>query len=97
MRFSRVTGLRNAFGEDFLKDLPYSSVEDLDEDIQLNSSLWRARDTIMRYSQYDSLEAKASWRRIVLMKIVPITYHGFLCTVAAQYTFVRSHSPLKPF
>ncbi|KAB8298340.1 hypothetical protein EYC80_002066 [Monilinia laxa] len=32
----------------------------------------------MRHSQYDSTEAKASWRRMKLMKRVPITYHGFL-------------------
>lgn len=73
-----ITGLRSAFGEDFLGDLPYSSVQDLDEDMKLNPLVWRARYTIMRHSQYDSMEAKAYWRRMKLVKRVPITYHGFL-------------------
>ncbi|QSZ34409.1 hypothetical protein DSL72_006001 [Monilinia vaccinii-corymbosi] len=73
-----ITGLRSAFGEDFLRDLLYSSVKEVDEDIQLNPLVWRARHTVMRHSQYDSAEAKAFWRRMELMKRVPITYHGFL-------------------
>ncbi|KAA8571228.1 hypothetical protein EYC84_000561 [Monilinia fructicola] len=73
-----ITGLRSAFGEDFLYNLPYSSVKELDEDIRLNPLVWRARYTVMRHSQYDSTEAKAFWRRMELMKRVPITYHGFL-------------------
>ncbi|APA13266.1 hypothetical protein sscle_10g080360 [Sclerotinia sclerotiorum 1980 UF-70] len=73
-----ITGLRSAFGEDFLQNLPYSNVKDLDEEIQLNPVVWRARYTIMRYSQYGSVEAKAFWRRMELTKRVPITYHGFL-------------------
>ncbi|KAI9641711.1 hypothetical protein NHQ30_009567 [Ciborinia camelliae] len=73
-----ITGLRSAFGEDFLQNLPYSSVKDLNEDIQVNPLVWRARYTVMRYCQYDSTEGKAFWRRMELMKRVPITYHGFL-------------------
>ncbi|TGO80836.1 hypothetical protein BPOR_1648g00010 [Botrytis porri] len=32
----------------------------------------------MRHSQYDSVEAKAFWRRMELTKRVLVTYHGFL-------------------
>ncbi|KAK6595939.1 hypothetical protein QC760_006574 [Botrytis cinerea] len=73
-----TTGLRSAFGENFLQNLSYHTVLEIAEDIQLNPLVWRARYTVMRHSQYDSVEAKAFWRRMELMKRVPITYHGFL-------------------
>lgn len=73
-----ITGLRSAFGEDFLAALPYSSVQALNEDVQNQPLLWRARSDVMRHCQYESTEAKAYWRRLELLKRVPITYHGFL-------------------
>lgn len=73
-----ITGLRSAFGEKFLQDLPYYTVLEIAEDINLNPVVWRARDSVMKHFQYDSVEAKAFWRRMELMKRVPITYHGFL-------------------
>ncbi|KAF7899412.1 hypothetical protein EAE99_012333 [Botrytis elliptica] len=73
-----ITGLRSAFGENFLQDLPYCTVLEIAEDINLDPVVWRARYTVMRHFQYDSVEAKAFWRRMEHMKRVPITYHGFL-------------------
>jgi hypothetical protein len=73
-----ITGLRSAFGEDFLRELPYHSVQDLEDDIEQNPTLWRARYDVMRHAQYESAEAKTYFRRLDLTMQVPITYHGFL-------------------
>ncbi|KAF7886135.1 hypothetical protein EAF00_010238 [Botryotinia globosa] len=69
------------------------------EDIHLNPVVWRARHTVMRHFQYDSVEAKAFWRRMELMKRVPINYHGFLMhsrgTIHMRKEFLSLETVLK--
>lgn len=86
-----ITGLRSAFGEDFLRELPHHGVQNLEDDIEQNPILWRARYDVMRHARYESTEAKTCFRRLELLRQVPITYHGFLMETRGT-THIRRES-----
>lgn len=73
-----LTGLRFAFGVDFLRGLPYSDVQELDQDMQRNPLIWQARGEVMVHCRYTSAEAKTWSRRMELTRRVPMWYHGLL-------------------
>jgi hypothetical protein len=73
-----LTGLRAAFGDDFLPQTGYTNVPELFEDIRANPVVWIARHAVIQHCSHESPVAKAYWRWLELREIVPIGYCGFL-------------------
>ena len=73
-----LTGLRSAFGDDFLPQTGHANVSELFEDIRTNRAVWIARHDVIRHCSYESPVAKAYWRWLELKRVVPATYCGFL-------------------
>jgi hypothetical protein len=73
-----LTGLRSAFGDDFLLRTGHTDVTQLFEDVRTNPKLWVARAKVMDHSSYEARHAKTFWRRLELNHRVPMTYCEFL-------------------
>lgn len=73
-----LSGLRSAFGNDFLPYTGHTDVSHLFEDVRTNSSLWTARAEVMDHNSYEAPHAKVFWRRLELNRRVPMDYCGFL-------------------
>jgi hypothetical protein len=73
-----LSGLQDAFVENFPQLVGLDSVPELLRDIEENTTLWGARYAVMRYRQYESPTTKAYWKKLELARIVPIRYHEFL-------------------
>ncbi|KAF4627855.1 hypothetical protein G7Y89_g10299 [Cudoniella acicularis] len=84
--------LRACYGEDFLEHIRYTTISQLQEDISNNRSSWLARYAVMRRCQYETDAAKTYWRRLELLRVVPLTYHHFL--THARGTLVLQKRPL---
>ncbi len=73
-----LTGLRAAFGNDFLPRINQGSNIGLLDDIRANPILWRARNAVMQHCLYKSPAAQAYWRWLELTQIMPLRYCEFL-------------------
>lgn len=88
-----LTGLRSAFGDDFLQHTGHVNVPGLFQDIRANPKLWATRYGVIRYCSYESPEAKAYWRWLKLKRVVPAQYYEFL--MHARGTLTRKQEPLS--
>lgn len=73
-----LTGLRVAFGNDFLPRTGHANMTELLNNTRANSAVWIARNAVIRRCSYDSPVAKAYWRWLKLQETVPVAYCGFL-------------------
>ena len=73
-----VTGLQSALGGNYLQYVGFASMHELLCDIEDKPALWSARHAVMRYHQRESPTAKAYWRKLELIRLVPFNYYAFL-------------------
>ena len=73
-----LTGLRSAYGDNFLPQTGHADVSELFEDIRANPAVWTARHTVIQRCSYESPVAKAYWRWLELKQVVPVNYCAFL-------------------
>ena len=88
-----LTGLRVAFGNDFLPRTGHANMTELLNNIRANSAGWIARNAVIRRCSYDSPVAKAYWRWLELQETVPVAYCGFL--MHARGTVAMSQKSLS--